>query len=349
MATYYDDFRGCQTIDDLKLKLNRFFESFFTELDSLNISTLNTNMTKISSGDGTTILNGSTIDMYDNSYIKRLSFGNDGTDYRFSMKNKSGVETLGIDSTTGNIKVTGNITMTGGTISWSNVNSDPVATNAASTATSALSITQQIANGTYTGGTFISNNTIYSPNIYGATINGGTINVTTDINVGNVINLGSMAAKSKTINMFNNSGSICYIDYSSTGFLSIYNSTGAKLDGGLDGVFIYGGDDIYIDSIGGGLNLSASTSIDLSSSTNSFTMNGSNIASQPWVTSWVASQGYVNIGTSSLTNYYTKSTSDSRYCEAGTGGGYVIDYINASPTGISVHCVGGYVLNFIKD
>jgi len=61
--------------------------------------------------------------------------------------------------------VASNITINGGSINWSNVNSDPVATNASNIATAALVSATSIANGTYSGGTFINNRIIYSPTI----------------------------------------------------------------------------------------------------------------------------------------------------------------------------------------
>lgn len=81
-----------------------------------------------------------------------------------------------------NANISGNITMNGGSINWSNINSDPVATNAQSTANSAMSaalsastIAQAIVNGSYTGGTFIDGENIISPKITGAVITGGVI------------------------------------------------------------------------------------------------------------------------------------------------------------------------------
>jgi hypothetical protein len=93
---------------------------------------------------------------------------------------------LVIDSA-GNISMRGNITMTNGSISWDNVNTDPVASGAAQTAAGAVqgaaaaysmagaantaavnaeTIARQIAAGTFSGGTFIDGMKIYSPEIY---------------------------------------------------------------------------------------------------------------------------------------------------------------------------------------
>lgn len=94
--------------------------------------------------------------------------------------------TFAIDSN-GNVTTRGNITMTGGTISWSNVNTDPATTaaqnradnaysyaadaysyanSAYSSATNAADLARRIANGTFSGGTFIDGTSIYSPTIY---------------------------------------------------------------------------------------------------------------------------------------------------------------------------------------
>jgi hypothetical protein len=70
--------------------------------------------------------------------------------------------------------ISGDINMSGGSISWSSVNSDPVATSASSTANSALTTAQQIANGTYSGGTFISGSQIFSPTITGGVLQTAT-------------------------------------------------------------------------------------------------------------------------------------------------------------------------------
>lgn len=66
----------------------------------------------------------------------------------------------------------GNLSLTGA-IYWSDLGSDAQGqVNAANgTASSALSVAQQIANGTYSGGTFINGTCIYSPTIYGNTFN----------------------------------------------------------------------------------------------------------------------------------------------------------------------------------
>lgn len=131
---------------------------------------------------------------------------------KFIVDSQGNTTMNGLTATNANIS--GNITMTGGSINWSNINSDPVATSAQSTANSALSvasnatsIAQAIANGTYSGGTFINGKLIYAPEIYGGKITGGeilsnsTIKVTTDVEVGNniVLGYGSSSNESKTI------------------------------------------------------------------------------------------------------------------------------------------------------
>ena len=74
--------------------------------------------------------------------------------------------------------ITSNLTMNGGSINWSSINetesgaygkaedAENTANNAQNAANQAMSISEQIANGTYYGGTFIDGQTIYSPNIY---------------------------------------------------------------------------------------------------------------------------------------------------------------------------------------
>lgn len=78
-------------------------------------------------------------------------YGSGTTTDSIEIFNKSNVKTFGLDSD-------GNVKMYSGVITWANVNTDPVATNA-------LAAAQNIANGTYSGGTLISNKTIYSPTI----------------------------------------------------------------------------------------------------------------------------------------------------------------------------------------
>ena len=109
------------------------------------------------------------------------------------------VTNAGILSAAG-ANISGNITMTSGSISWNNVNSDPVAVNASSTANMAVSIAHSIVEGTYSGGTFIDERNVMSPNIYagyiyGSTIQGGqilsntTISVNTDATIGRYLTL----------------------------------------------------------------------------------------------------------------------------------------------------------------
>lgn len=95
----------------------------------------------------------------------------------------NGQDRLYFDAVDGKLKYRGDIIMEGGTISWANVNSDPLAVDAydaagdaQDTADSALSTAQQIANGTYSGGTFISGSQIFSPSIFGGTIQIGSSN-----------------------------------------------------------------------------------------------------------------------------------------------------------------------------
>lgn len=94
-----------------------------------------------------------------------------------------------------------NVSITGGSISWSNVNSDPVATGASSAAAAANSaaitaaqMAQLLANGDYKGGTFINEKEVRSANIIGGTITGGVVNGATinggDINVSSTVEIG---------------------------------------------------------------------------------------------------------------------------------------------------------------
>lgn len=161
------------------------------------------------------------VDMQGNAYLNKLfansaqiqdSQFNGGAIIGSSINIGNGVFTVnpqGIMSAMG-ANISGNIVMTGGSISWANVNSDPVATSAQALAANAQTIAQQIVAGSYKGGTFIDEKNIMSPKIYtgylyGGTVEGGSIisnssiNVTTDINLGNNIFMrGSASAQSIT-------------------------------------------------------------------------------------------------------------------------------------------------------
>lgn len=106
MGEYYNDFRNCQTLEDLKIRLNRFFESFFSEIDSLNVIKLNTNKTRIKSENGETYINGPMLEMSDDSGTMRLKQGLDLNTmlFVFQMFNNAGLLTVDIDSS-GNLVV----------------------------------------------------------------------------------------------------------------------------------------------------------------------------------------------------------------------------------------------------
>jgi len=96
-----------------------------------------------------------------------------------------------VDEDTGKVTmndatITGNFTMTGGSISWENVNTEPIdnaqntadsayniANSAYSRAGTALSNIDRLANGTFTGYTFIDGTTISSPTVRGGYVVGG--------------------------------------------------------------------------------------------------------------------------------------------------------------------------------
>ncbi|WP_168124057.1 hypothetical protein [Paenibacillus sp. HB172176] len=84
--------------------------------------------------------------------------------------------------TASNGNFSGNITMNSGSISWANVNTDPVASgaasaagNAQSTANSAISTSAAIAGGNYNGGSFIDGRSIKTANFLGGTIEIGSL------------------------------------------------------------------------------------------------------------------------------------------------------------------------------
>lgn len=93
-----------------------------SKLDSKNVKRLDTNETSIKSADGETVINGPILQMYDKQAtpVLRLKQGYDAVtgDFVYSMYNKAGTQTVGIDSN-GNATFTGTIsasTITGGTI-----------------------------------------------------------------------------------------------------------------------------------------------------------------------------------------------------------------------------------------
>jgi len=71
-----------------------------TNIDSSNVTELNTNITNISSEDGETVINGPLLEMYDDTSTLRLKMGfdEDTSTFIFSLKDDSGSETIGVDS-----------------------------------------------------------------------------------------------------------------------------------------------------------------------------------------------------------------------------------------------------------
>ena len=110
-----------------------------------------------------------------------------------------------VDEDTGKVTmndatITGNFTMTGGSISWANINTEPIdnaqstannayslANSAYSRAGTALSNIDRLANGTFTGYTFINGTTISSPTVRGGYIVGGKFFAVDNPNV-NIVN-----------------------------------------------------------------------------------------------------------------------------------------------------------------
>lgn len=108
-----------------------------------------------------------------------------------------------------NADIEGSIKMgAGSSISWNDVNSDPLATNAYNTAnsaygqaTAAQSIAHSIALGTYVGSptTFINERSIYSPNLVGGTIQIGNFNPVTGKFPFDVTSTGAVTASNITV------------------------------------------------------------------------------------------------------------------------------------------------------
>ena len=71
-----------------------------TNVDSSNVTRLNTNITNIQSEDGETVIDGPLLKMYDDSDTLRLELGfdEDTEDFIFSLKDNAGNEAIGIDS-----------------------------------------------------------------------------------------------------------------------------------------------------------------------------------------------------------------------------------------------------------
>lgn len=108
MAQYTFDFRRAQTVEDLKIMLNRYFETFFESLDSTNVKKLFTEQCLIRSKDGNTELNGTQVIMKDGNTTIRLIMGLDKATgkFTFSLKDINGIENFSV-SDVGQIKLSG--------------------------------------------------------------------------------------------------------------------------------------------------------------------------------------------------------------------------------------------------
>lgn len=113
MAEYYCDFRNCNTVEDLKIRLNKFFDWFFENLDSLNIKSITTEMTNVHSKNGETTIQGPMLVMKDSDGVTRLELGlNSSTgDFLFTLYNALGAANIQLDST-----ANGDGIITGGTV-----------------------------------------------------------------------------------------------------------------------------------------------------------------------------------------------------------------------------------------
>ncbi|MGE5631376.1 MAG: hypothetical protein ACM3TR_09805 [Caulobacteraceae bacterium] len=105
-------------------KISKELSWLLNNLDSMNVTRLNTNETEIKSENGETYINGPLIQQYDSqvSPMLRLELGYKESygDYVFNMYDKLGTQTIGIDSSTGRAVFRGDITsdavITGATI-----------------------------------------------------------------------------------------------------------------------------------------------------------------------------------------------------------------------------------------
>lgn len=105
-------------------KISKELSWLLNNLDSLNVTDITTEMTKVHSKDGETKINGPLIQQYDKqaSPMLRLELGYKESygDYVFNMYDKLGTQTIGIDASTGRAVFRGDITsdaiITGATI-----------------------------------------------------------------------------------------------------------------------------------------------------------------------------------------------------------------------------------------
>lgn len=115
------DSRMIQQIIDALARSDKEHKFMYSNLDSQNITSLNTSITTITGGDGVTVLDGGTIKMYDDADTLRFYVGFDGADFQWSLYNELGAETVGIDSN-GNATFSGDISasdISGSTITGS--------------------------------------------------------------------------------------------------------------------------------------------------------------------------------------------------------------------------------------
>lgn len=172
-------------------------DSLTSEDGDVGFSTLDTPVNDLRIWAGSSNRNNAPFRVYENGRVDANDLHLHGGS--LTIGSSFSVTNAGILSATG-ANISGNITMVGGSISWGNVNSDPLTISASNTANTAALIATQIVSGTYTGGTFIDGRNVMSPNIYagyiyGSTIQGGqilsdtTISVTTDATIGRYLTL----------------------------------------------------------------------------------------------------------------------------------------------------------------
>lgn len=117
---------GIHDILNAMAKITKTLDWLNRNMDSLNVTEINTSITRVKSKDGTTTIQGPLIVMKDASGVTRLKMGYDASTNKFvyQMFDESGVETVGITSA-GKGKITaGEISgslITGGTISGASI------------------------------------------------------------------------------------------------------------------------------------------------------------------------------------------------------------------------------------
>lgn len=167
-----------------------------------------------------------------------------------------------------NANISGNISMTSGTMSWSNINSDPTIYTAQTTANNAVNGVTAVANGTYSG-TFINGKLIYAP-----TLQGGRI-------IGNYIEGSTITGSTIIGGLFKTADTGNRIELNSGGFNS-YNSSnqlhGVRIESSNFSSLAFWSDGNYrgaIESINGGLQIKPSGgNLLLNANTNTVVLNG---------------------------------------------------------------------------